>query len=78
MIVYTLNLTDTCQQYNQHEVHHSEEAVKRAFEEAKDNIHRGGDISEVYDENESEFYWEHSEGSARLYWDKHLMNQRTL
>lgn len=77
-VLYTLNLTDTMQQYNMHEVHDSLEGVKLAYKEALDNIHRGGDVNEVYDESGREFYWEHSEGSARLYWEEIELNQRTL
>ena len=73
MNVYILHHTESLQDYNYHKLYTDldklTEDMHGMIEEAKKEINE--DYHDIYTDDESEFYYEHRDGTAKIYWTEH-------
>jgi hypothetical protein len=69
MRLYIFHHTQDCQDYNEHEVFLDLAAARARFAEVRQSI--GDDVSDVYNEDEDEFYFETKYTQEKLYITEH-------
>ena len=71
MKVFVFHHTQDLQDYNEHEVFATLDDARKKFSEIINIIHRDENITEVYNDQEDEFYFETKYGSQKLYITEH-------
>jgi len=74
--LFIVHYTHDLQGYNEHYVYLNYEDAKSMYDSMLEDIHKKDTINEVYEENENEFYYEHSDGYSRLYIEEHKINPK--
>ena len=75
MKIYILHETHSLCDYNDHEAFTTYEAAKKLFEETKVSVEAREQITEVYCNEDEEYYVQVDGDSIRIYITEHTINQ---
>jgi hypothetical protein len=75
MKIYILHETHSLCDYNDHEAFTTYEAAKKLFEETKVSVEAREQITEVYYNEDEEYYVQVDGDSIRIYITEHTINQ---
>ena len=75
MKIYILHETHSLCDYNDHEVFTTYEAAKKLLEETKVSVEAREQITEVYCNEDEEYYVQVDGDSIRIYITEHTINQ---